>query len=67
MLRVTGCVIKGRRGGPWAGAGRRTLLKEGVELGQEGKGRCGRQSRGEGPLSVRMAPAEDLERLLVSI
>lgn len=39
MLRVMGCVIKGRRGGPWAAEGRRTLLKEGVELGQEGKGR----------------------------
>lgn len=34
-----------------------TFLKEGVELGLEGKGRCGRQTRGEGPF-VRRALAK---------
>ena len=38
-----------------------------MELGQEGKGRCGWQSRGAGPLFGRMAPAEDLGLQRVSL
>lgn len=41
-------------------------MKEGVQLGQEGKGRCRWRRRGEGPVSVRTAPAEGLERGLGS-
>lgn len=49
------CVVKGlvEDKPPWARVGGRNFLREGVELGLEGKGGHGWQNRGKGP-SVRM-------------